>query len=409
MSIYADVASANPVLKEHYDGQAVQKATYTDNPVLMLLPKNESGAGGKYYPVPIKYENSMGRSAVFATAQANQTANAFAEFLVTRKLDYSIATIQNELLLAAMSDRDTFDREVVQPIDGAIEAATLSTASAIFRDGTGTIGTIATGGITAGVITLTNPADVAQFSIGMTLQANSTSGGTPRAAFGYVIARSIRNGTVTVASSGQGGAAGSPTSWTAGDSLLVSGDNNAKPSGFQAWLPMTDPTSSDNFYGVNRSVDYRLFGIQYDGSGQPIEEALVDHSMLIAREGGAPDYFFTNFGSQAALVKALGTRRQYVDIKGPADIGFRALEVDTASGPIKVLADRSCQAARGFMVRLGTWSLISLGPVPQILRYEDRVEMLRVYNADAAEARIASYYNLICRNPVRNGQTLLSQ
>lgn len=408
MSIYADVASANPVLKEHYDGQTVQKATYTDNPVLMLLPKNESGAGGKYYTVPIKYENSMGRSAVFSTAQANQTANAFAEFLVTRKLDYSLATIQNELLLASMSDRDTFDREVIQPIDGAIEAATLSAASAIFRDGTGTIGTIS-GSVSTGVITLTNPADVAQFSIGMTLQANATSGGTPRAALGYVIARSIRNGTVTVSATGQGGAAGTPASWGSGDSLLVQGDNNAKPSGFQAWLPMTDPTSSDNFYGVNRSVDYRLFGIQYDGSGQTIEEALIDHSMLIAREGGAPDYFFTNFGSQAALVKALGTRRQYVDIKGPAGIGFRALEVDTASGPIKVLADRSCQASRGFMVRLGTWSLISLGPVPQILRYEDRVEMLRVYNADAAEARIGSYYNLICKNPVRNGQTLLSQ
>lgn len=408
MSIYADVASANPVLKEHYDTQTVQKATYTDNPWLMLLPKNESGAGGKYYPVPIKYENSMGRSAVFSTAQANQTANAFAEFLVTRKLDYSLATIQNELLLASMSDRDTFDREVIQPIDGAIEAATLSAASAIFRDGTGTIGTIS-GSVSSGVITLTNPADVAQFSIGMTLQANATSGGTPRAALGYVIARSIRNGTITVSATGQGGAAGSPASWGNGDSLLVQGDNNAKPSGFQAWLPMTDPTSSDNFYGVNRSVDYRLFGIQYDGSGQTIEEALIDHAMLIAREGGAPDYFATNFGSQAALTKALGTRRQYVDVKGPANIGFRALVVDGPSGPINVLADRSCQASRGYMLKLGTWSLISLGPVPQILRYEDRVEMLRVYNADAAEARIGSYYNLICKNPVRNGQTLLSQ
>lgn len=409
MSIYADVASANPVLLEHLDTQTVQKATYTDNPWLMLIPKNESGAGGKYYPVPVKYENGQGRSGSFSEAQRNQTANAFAEFLVTRKLDYSIATITNELLLASMSDRDTFDREVVQPIDGAIEAATLSAASAMFRDGTGTLGVIATGGITSGVITLTNPADVVQFAIGQTLQANSTSGGTPRAAYGYVIARSIRNGTITVASSGQGGAAGTPTSWQAGDSLLVSGDNNAKVSGFPAWLPMTDPTAGSNFYGVDRSPDYRLFGIQFDGSGSTIEEALIDHAMLIAREGGAPDYFGTNFGSQAALVKALGTRRQYVDIKGPAGIGFRALEVDTASGPIKVLADRSCPAGRGFMLRLNTWSMISLGPVPQVLRYEDRMDLLRVYNADAAEARIGSYFNIICKNPVKNGQTLLSQ
>jgi len=408
LSIYMDVAAANPVLKEHYSGQKVQNMTYAKNPALAIIPKDESGAGGKYYPVPVWYENSQGRSSTFSTAQANQTANAFAEFLVTRKLDYSLATIQNEALEASMSDVDSFLRLVTGQIDGAIRQATLSAASSLFRDGTGTIGTVS-GSVSSGVITLTNPADVSQFGVNQTLQANATSGGTPRAALGYVIARSVKNGTVTVSATGLGGAAGTPSGWTSGDSLLVQGDNNAKPSGLSAWLPTTDPASTDNFYGVNRSADYRLFGIQYDGSGQSIEEALIDHSMLLNREGASPTYFLTNFGSNAALVKALGTRRQYVDIKGPAGIGFRALEVDGAQGPIKVLADRSCQVAKGYMLELDTWKLISIGPVPKILRYEDRLEMLRVYNADAAEARIGMYYNLICNAPGWNGATVLSQ
>lgn len=409
MSIYNDVASINPVLKEHIDTQTVQVATYDENPWLMLIPKNESGAGGKYYPVPVKYENPMGRSADFATAQANQTAKAFAEFLVTRKKDYAVDTITTEAILAAMTDKDTFSRDIVEPVQGVIEAASLSAASGMFRDGTGTIGTIATGGITSGVITLTNPADVSQFSVGMTLQANSTSGGTPRAALGYVIARSIRNGTITVASTGQGGAAGSPSLWAAGDSLLVQGDNNAKISGFPAWLPMTDPTSSDNFYGVNRSVDYRLFGVQYDGSGQTVEEALVDHAMLLAREGTAPTHCGYSYGTSAALTKALGSRRQYVDIQGPAGIGIRALQLEGPKGPIQMIPDRSCPPARAFMLKLSTWSLISLGPVPRVLREGDRLELLRVYNADAVECRVGSYFNLICKNPVKNGQNLLSQ
>lgn len=407
MSAYLDLSAANPFLKEWYDGQKVQNLAYDENPFLAVVPKDED-TGGKYYPVPIQYEVSQGRSSTFATGQANQAALAAAEFMVTRKKDYSFATVDNETLECAASDKGTFMRTATAAIDSAIQAATISVSSALFRSGTGTIGKIATGGITSGVITLTNPADVVQFGVNQTLQANATDGGTPRAALGYVIARSIRNGTITVASSGLGGSAASPTSWAAGDFLLVQGDNNLKISGLPAWLPMTDPTSSDNFYGVNRSADYRLFGINYDGSGQPIEEALIDHALLMGREGVSPSHFVTNFGSMAALVKALGTRKVYVDLKGPAQIGFRAVEVDGPNGPIKAFADRSCQAAQGFMLKMNTWKLISIGPVPKILRYEDRVEMLRVYSADAAEARIAYYANLISTAVGKNGQTTLS-
>jgi hypothetical protein len=404
-STQLDMTAANAALKEWYDDQKVQNLTYAKNPTLAIIPKDED-TGGKYYPVPVQYEVNQGRSSSFTNAQGNQTAALLAEFLVTRKPDYDIATIDNQTMMASSSDRGSFLRMATVLIDSAMRGCTLSQASGLFRSGTGSIGAISS--ISSGVITLTNPADVSQFGINQTLQANSSDGGTPRAALGYVIARSVRNGTITVASSGLGGSAGSPAGWTTNDFLLVQGDNNAKMSGFTGWLPLTDPSTSDSFYGVNRSVDYRLFGVSYDGSGQPIEEALIDHSLLLGREGASPDTFPTNFGSYAALVKALGTRREYEQMDGPAGIGFRAVVVDGATGPIRCFADRNCQPATGFMLQLDTWKLISLGPVPQILRYEDRAEMLRVYNSDAAEARIAAYSNLISNAPGWNGQTKLS-
>jgi hypothetical protein len=229
----------------------------------------------------------------------------------------------------------------------------------------------------------------------------------PRAALGYVIGRSIRNGTVTVSATAQGGAAGTPASWSTSDYLLVQGDLNAALSGFPAWLPMTDPTSSDNFYGVNRSVDYRLFGVSYDGSGQTIEEAVIDHAMLLAREGSKPTHFPTNFGSVSALTKALGTRKVYEDMEGPAGIGFRALAIDGPKGPIKVFGDRSCGPRTGFMLQFSDWKLGSLGAWPKVLKYEERDEMLRVYNADSSEARCGGYGNLYTNKPARSGQTLL--
>lgn len=405
MSYQLDLPAANAFLKEWYDGQKVQNLAYAKNPFFAIVPKDED-VGGKYYPVPVQYEVNQGRSATFSNAQGNQSAAQFAEFLMIYKRDYDVATIDNLTLESAMSSTGAFKQAATVLIDSAIRGCTLSVASSLFRSGTGTVGQIST--ITSGVITLTNPADVSQFAVNQTLQANATDGGTPRAALGYVIARSVRNGTITVASSAQGGSAATPTSWTTSDYLLVQGDNNAKLSGLQAWLPLTDPTSSDNFYGVCRAVDYRLYGVQYAGSGQPIEEAVIDHSMLLGREGAMPSHFATNYGSYSALVKALGTRREYEQLDGPAGVGFQSVKIDGADGPLKCFSDRNCQPQTGYMLQLDTWKLISVGAAPKILKYEDRVEMLRVYNSDSAEARIAAYPNLCTNAPGWNGQTSLS-
>lgn len=404
---YLDLSTANPALLEYIDGQTLQKMVYSTNPLLALLRKDEE-VGGKYYPLPCRYGNAMGRSSTFSNAQANQTAPPYAEFLLTRKRDYGIATIDNETLEASLSDKGAFLRLGTDLVESAVSAVSTSVASALFRSGTGTIGQVsATVAIASGVITLANPADIVQFEVGQTLQANATDGGTPRATLGYVVAVSIRNGTITVSDVAIGGAAGTPVGWTTSDFLLVQGDLNAKPPGLPGWLPMTDPTTSDNFYGVNRSVSYRLFGVQYSASGQSIEEGITDHTMLLARESAMTSHYVTNFGSCSALTKALGTKVIYEDMVGPAGIAFQSLKINGPNGPIRVVPDRSCAPKAGFALDLDTWVLASIGAVPKVLRYQDRLEFLRVVNADAAECRVGAYYSLGCKAPFRNGQTLL--
>jgi len=410
MGQYLDMAAGNAALKEYYDGQTVENLAYDDNPFLAMVPK-DSDAEGKVIPQPVMYEVSQGRSSNFANAQANQTPMQLAEFFMTLRSDYSIATLQRQLMLASQSAKGGFIKFASEFVDVAIQAAALSAASACFRSGTGSIGQIATGGITSGVITLTNPADVSQFGINQTLQAASTDGGAPRSALGYVIARNVVAGTITVSANSLQGAAGSPSGWAAGDFLLVQGDSNQKIVGLAGWLPSTAPTSSDNFFGVNRSPDTRLYGIYYNGSAQPIEEAVVDQSLLVRREKGRPRHMFLNYGSEAALIKALGARREYVDWKSEDGmIGFRGVKIQGAAGPIEVFADRNCQAQTGYLVQLDTWKLYSLQPVPHIFHYGggDNMDMLRLANADAAEVRTGYYAQLGCRAPGWSSQITFS-
>lgn len=365
---------------------------------MAMVPKG-TDFGGKYKPIPIVTGVSQGRSSTFSNAQGNQSAVQIQSFLLTRVSDYSIATIDNQTMLASRTDKMSFLEGSKLVIDGAIRSCTNSVASALFRSGTGSIGQIS-GAVTAGVITLSNSANIVQFEVNMVLQANPTDGGaTPRAALGYVVAVNRSAGTLTVSTS-MGGAPASPALWASGDFLLVQGDLNAKCQGLAAWLPTTAPSSGDNFFGVDRSVDtWRLGGGRYDGSAQSIEEALIDGSSLIAREGGKPKVCVSNFASWSALEKSLGAKCVYIDHKGPAEIAFRGIRVHGANTTIDVFPDRNCQPLTGYLLQMDTWKLEGLGDVPQILRYGDGLEMLRVYNADAGEVRVGAYYNLRTNAP----------
>lgn len=402
---FLDLTAMNAALKELYDGQVVENLVYADNPWLAMVPK-KTDFGGKYKPIPIITGVSQGRSSTFANAQGNQSAVQVESFLLTRASDYSIATIDNQTMLASATDKMAFLEGSKLLIDGAIRSITNSLASALFRSGTGSIGQLV-GAPSSGVCTLINSADIVQFEVNMTLQANATDGGTPRAALGYIIAVNRSAGTFTVSASSMGGSAGSPSGWTTNDFLLVQGDNNLKIKGLDAWVPATDPTSTA-FFGVDRSVDVtRLGGIRYDGSAQSIEEALIDGSSLLAREGGKPDVAISTFASYSALEKALGSKVQYVDMKGPANIAFRGIMVNGANSVIKVFPDRNQLSQVCHLLQVNTWTLNTLGDAPQILRYGDGLEMLRVYNADAGEVRVGYYGNLATNAPGWNARIKL--
>lgn len=404
---YLNLTAMNAALKELYDGQVIENLVYADNPFLAMIKKN-TDFGGKYKPIPIITGVSQGRSSTFANAQGNQSAVQVESFLLTRVSDYSIATIDNQTMLASATDKMSFLNGSKLLIDGAIRSCTNSVASALFRSGTGSIGQVS-GAVTAGVITLSNANDIVQFEINMVLQANATDGGPPRAALGYIVAVNRSAGTLTVSATGLGGAAGSPAGWGSGDYLLVQGDLNLKCSGLSAWLPFTAPAAGDNFYGVDRSVDtWRLGGGRYDGSAQSIEEALIDGSSLVAREGGKPKTCITNFASWSALEKSLGAKCVYIDHKGPAEIGFRGIRVHGANTTIDVFPDRNCQPNFGYLLQMDTWALEGLGDVPQILRYGDGLEMLRVYNSDSGECRVGAYYNVRTNAPGWNEVIKLS-
>lgn len=432
MATYMNSTNQLAVLKELYpeDGAFLKDLVYRKNPALALLPKDESADGfaGKYIPVPTVYGDPQGRSASFSKAQTNQTAVQDVSFFVYVAKNYQLCSIQNLFIEQTKSKAAAFVDGFKLAMDKSIRNITSDIAHDIFGDGSGSRGVISA--ITSGVITLSDPSQVTQFEVGMVLTSYSTSGLTATIStggnLGYVIAvnRSFTAPTVTVSATA-GGAAGTPTNWsTSFPNLAVDGDISfasgglgignglaQKIVGFGGWLPSTAPTTGDSFWGVDRSVDTRLSGVYIDTSSESIEEGLIDLATAINLNGGEPDMCFINFNSYAALLKAMGSKVQYVQVEHDnADISFKALHLQTPYGAIPVIPDRNCGARKAFMLQMDTWKLRTLGKAPHILTYgPEGLEALRISNDDALEVRIGLYGNMTCSAPGWSGSALLSQ
>lgn len=398
-----DMTSFASGLKQHYMPLVVQNLVYKDNPFLALCPKYED-FGGLNMPIPLIYGNPQGRSATFSNASAQKTTTKITAFTLTRAKDYSLANIDNETIEASQGDANAFLRAATTEIDGAIQSAARSLASSMFRSGTGSIGQISSGSTVASTaITLANIEDVVGFEVGMTIGASSADGSGARTGSAVLTAVNRLTGVLTTGSNWST----QITSLATGDYLYVAGDLNAKIKGLAAWVPNSDP-SSTAFFGVDRSVDVsRLGGLRKSYVGVPIEEALIDSAALVGREGGKPDTCLMSFGNYANLEKALGSKVQYVDLKGPANIAFSGIKVIGPKGPISVVPDQNCQSDRFFMLQLNSWKLCTLGMAPKLLK-SDGLDFLRVSSEDSVEVRVGYYGQLGCHAPGYNMVGVLS-
>ena len=429
--VYANSSNQIAALKELYtdDKDYMKNIVYAKNPWLAMIPKNESpdGFAGKYIPVPLEYSNPAGRAHIFANAQNQQTATSVVSYFVYAVQDYQLVTITNLLMEQTKTNAGAFVDEASRTLDNGFRNLSNNMAFEMFSGGTASRGQIGTAGVsvtgTTLTFTLANPQTIVQFEVGMTLQATATDGGSALTGSSSAVLAA----QITALNRGTGAITAVvvqdvySSTWAAGDYLQVYGDIGTAGattiagllglSGLAAWVPATDPTSTDNFWGVNRSADVtRLGALRYNAGAMSISEGLTNALALANREGAAPDLILIDFVSYATLINELGAKVQYVQLEhDEVPVAFEAIHFHSAYGKIPVLADRSQPAQQANCLTKDTWKLRTLGKAPHILTYGmEGLEGLRVGNADALEIRIAYYGNEICSAPGYNMNVALS-
>lgn len=413
------------LLKELFFEDEIARLTYTENRLLALLPK-KTKFGGSDVKIPLIYGNPQSIGP-FSNAQTQKsTSNTQSQaFTLTRRKKYGVITIDGETILASEGDDAAFMEARKTEIEGIFESVSRDLALDLYRDGTGALGTVASGQGTP-TVTLTNKADARNFEIGMWV--NGIHAGAVIGAPDKVQITKVDTGAGTLTITG--------ANWNAGIGGLVATDSLCRDGcfttsgstasglacmeGLGSYLPLTAPNNT-LFYGVDRSKHpTRLGGVRLPlVAGKPIEEIFIDLITAVAAEGGSPDTCFISVENYGELIKALGAKKTYgmestkryalradgtkMDgSNGMAEIGFSGVKVLGAGREVDVIPDNCCPPDRMFALTMKDFAVRTIGQCPTMLDLDGK-GILREAASDGYEVRIGYYGNLECRGPGRSG------
>lgn len=389
-----DLTAANAILKENYNDNLLSDLVPKSHPLLYFLPKAPDFTGTNYIQ-PVKYGNPqsiISGSSGFSNLISNPLASKLVRFAMTSTKHYGVIQIDRETILATSNDEGAFVSALDFEVGNVVAELGRDLGRQAFGNTSGNMGTVS-GSVASHVITLTKVGDAARFEVGMVLTSytDETLGTQHDAAL--VVTKVDENaGTLTVT----------------GDSATVNADILVRQNsggnewaGLRSWIPTSAP-SSTAFFGVDRTASSRLAGQRIDGSTLQITDALNKAAMLVEKQGGQPSHIFCSFEYFYAIANSEQVQKRYPQPgANEAQIGFAGIQIVTPYGMAMLYPDRFCDQDKIYVLSMDSWKLISRENLVHWVN-EDGTMILRTSSDDSFQGRIASYSNILCKNPVAN-------
>lgn len=402
----ATLEASTAILKTRYPEGRLPKANYRNFKHTSMLTKHEDFSGENKV-VAIQTENPQGSSTRYDVAIAALEQGTYVKFTVTPVNHYGIARIRGDALKRASSSMGSLVDLWKNETDGISMTEVKNLEIHSFRNGTGVLGTI-NSAVAALTVTLSQPADVVNFDMGMTLKAVSSAtslspvvrGGTAK-----VSGINRRTGTLTFAANLDTLLIGVIN----GDSLVRAGDEAlggvaSVITGAGLWIEGGDTPST--LFGRTRTSDpVRLAGQAPDLTGINMEDALIEAEAALVVQGFATDELvaWCNPLTIKELKKTVGGKVTYprTEMKTTIPgISFRAYEFEGDNGTIKLISNPFYPVGGFLFSDMSECSLDSMGPAPHLQDY-DTNKFLRTGTDDTWQVSFATYGQMIYRMPVK--------
>lgn len=418
------ISTITGVLKELYSKEDIVFEVLDKNPLLGVMPKDET-LGGNEFVNFLVYGGAASGSTQFATAQSNTAAPPTLNFKIPIAQDYCVPQIANKLIRQARNGGERAFMDALQLImKSALAELGYSLCATLIGDGTGKRGTVAAGSaLSSGLVTLTDPEQIVGFQQNMWCQFATQNGSTwslENSGTAYqLVGMDETNGILNF---GSGTNLSSVTG--TGDIIIRAGDlpngtafNNGLGTtagslfaGIGGWIPLSppQPNTSDSFAGVDRSQSTsRLAGVRFDGRQYSPTQALNMLCSRIERQGGEPDYCVVNHLNFEKIASTITGQMRYDTVEAWDDpqIRYEMLTIPVGGKHIRLVKDRTLSSSVGYVLTMKSWCLRSAGPLlGGLLDYEMYgPAVLPVYNADSLELRYGVYPLLSTNAPAFNG------
>jgi hypothetical protein len=407
------------MLKQMYPPGTIPLIGYNKTPIQALMRKDTSG-GGNGIKVPMSIAGGQTSTASFTTTQTNAAAYHSQDkaFTVITCDKFANARIDHKVIKATRNDLAAFARALSKETQVAIKDFRKSRERQILRDGNGCLCVSSTYSTVS--ITLPDPSFAHLFEIDMNIVFASSPTAALRSATPSVITGvNTTTGVLTFAAD-----VNTTSGYVNGDYLFVSGDVPTAGTaaggklcihGLAAWNPYTDPSGSESYFGVDRSVfRSRLAGTAINCSSDNIVDALIKLQSETACSGGTPTFCVLAPFQMRRLISTLGDKCFYDQMmgRGPddkliANIGFSTVKVQGDQAPIQCISSPFAEYNYARMVDPEVWVDWSMGDVPELTNAGGD-SGTDVYNANQIEYRYAAYTQPYSTDQSANGVSLLS-
>lgn len=402
MAITTTASDLSKFAEVAYTPKTIQSLALKDNPLTTFLPKTQSG--GLNVTTRLLLREAGGQAATLSAAITAELDPAAHNIVLEWKKFYTSFSLDNDAI--EQSEKNAIIQALRLMLDSTLRNHGDKLETALWADGNGYVGQIATGGISGNVVTLTNPSDVFNFEVGKTYVFDDTiTGASLRAGSTTVASIQYAAGTVTFAN------LGAVTGEAAADYIFESGfENGASPLGIRAWL--TDVASSGDAFGTGSFDRYpfgeRAAGWKFSGSGMTNREAIIKGLAYGKQFGGRPDVVF---GSPARVANLVVEMQNNVQWDGMVDkklgLNFRGVVLHGPQGDIMVMPAQKCPDSTWFALERESWKIHYVGD--DLVRNPIRNgKFLDSESEDGVRGRWKSSFVLTCHLPGHNGRIPMS-
>lgn len=383
----SDLTSVAHIYKRRYSDREVAEVASREHPTFSMISK-EDGFNGSAFYYPIDYGWPQGVSGTFATAQSGAASSKGKQLAASRKAKYGVITLNGEAMAAARGNAGAFYDLVTKETDRILLEMGDSLAFDLFRDGNGIRGRRSSAA--THVITLTDANDVRNFKVGMTVGADDTATGlSPRSGTTTVASINEDAGTVTLTN------AAAIDSFADSDYMFRAGDPGTCMEGMEACTPLTAPSPSENFRGIDRTSDvYGLAGVRINDTTASIIQNMGLCATRAGFRGKKLKKGVLNPINFWAVSQLLGAKVEYDGGGGTAEVGFEYIVINTPGGAVRVYSDPDCPTNRFRMFDPAAHYLKHLDGLPHIVKDDGRPS-LRAASADDIEIRARAWVNYI--------------